>query len=133
MSETNLFEDGTFAVVEVMGHNVFAGKISEHVLGGTAFIRVDVPAVPERKTTQYGYETTHPEVPAFTKLIGAGSIYAITPCTEAVALAVAATKRQTPVDVVDLQPKTQRIALAAAADDGEDEDDDGFVEDSDDD
>src|SRR4051794_30650494 len=113
MSDGQLFENDTFAVVEVMGHNTFAGKVSQHVIGGTAFIRVDVPEIPERKSAEWGYEHTYPAVPPFTKLIGANSIYAITPCTEEIAMKMAASKHQVPIEVLDLQPKSQRLALAA--------------------
>ena len=81
MSETNTFE--TWAIVEVMGHRQFAGLVSEQAIGGASFVRVDVP-----KTENDG------EVfPAFTKLFGASSIYAISPCTEETARAFAANNR----------------------------------------
>lgn len=69
MSTKEQFE--TWAVVEIMGHQQFAGFVSEQPLGGSSFVRVDVPECQER--------------PAFTKIFGAGSIYCITPCTEEVA------------------------------------------------
>lgn len=69
----------SFAVVEVMGHRQFAGFVSEQSIGGSSFVRVDVPAVAE--------------LPAFTKLLGASSIFAITPCTEETARAFAAQSR----------------------------------------
>ncbi len=86
MPERLLAEDA-WAIVEVLGHNLFAGKVSEHVIGGAGFIRVDVPELPERRCKRkWSYqdeevEDVIPAVPAFTKLIGASSIYAITPCT----------------------------------------------------
>ena len=111
MSESNqtLFAPDTFAVVEVMGHNTFAGKVSEHVVGGTAFIRVDVPAISEKLEKSYGGQYCYPAVPAFTKLIGASSIYAITPCTEEVALRMAARRRSVPVEVLDVSGKYKRL------------------------
>lgn len=78
MTEQNKFE--TWAVVEVMGHRRHAGFVSELTIGGTSFIRVDVPEVVA------GGET----LPAFTKILGAQSIYAMTPCTEETARAFAA-------------------------------------------
>ncbi len=69
-----------WAVVEVMGHRRFAGFVSEQSLGGASFIRVDVPEIQQEGHT----------LPAFTKLLGAGSIYAISPCTEQTARAFAA-------------------------------------------
>jgi len=69
MSETT----GTFecwAVVEVMGHRMFSGYVTEQTIGGASFIRVDVPANEDR------------DLPPFTKILAASSIYAISPCTE---------------------------------------------------
>lgn len=65
-----------WAIVEVMGHKKFAGFVTEQTFGVATLIRVDVPATEqrdERKTAEYS------------KLIGVGSIYCITPCTEEVA------------------------------------------------
>lgn len=74
-----------FAIVELFGHQVIAGKVSEQVIGGQGFVRVDVPAVDGRD--------------AFTKFYGAGAIYAITPCDEETALMAVAGLRKKPVDV----------------------------------
>jgi hypothetical protein len=83
MTETDKkFEE--WAVVEIMGRKRFAGFVSEHAMGGTSFVRVDVPQVtlPSGQT-----------LPPFTKLFGAASIYCISPCTEDAAKAFAATIR----------------------------------------
>lgn len=119
MSET-LFEQDSHAVVEVMGHQTFAGKISQHVLGGTAFIRVDVPEIAEevrRETDWRGdtRESTIPAVPGFTKLIGASSIYAITPCSEDVAKQVSKQKRVVPVACVDFTPEIKTKLIGSAS------------------
>lgn len=96
----------SWAIVEVMGHNTFAGRVTEQSVGGASFIRVDVPAVPGSK-----WES---EQPAFTKLIGAGSIYAITPCSEEVARRAALSFHARPITVVDIKhPK----AIAAGSED----------------
>jgi len=91
-----------FAIVEVMGHNTYAGKVSVVSLGGAAFIRVDVPEVPAG-------ESWEPARQAFTKLIGAGSIYAITPCDEEAATAAARGLRSAAVTVVRL-PESRQLA-----------------------
>lgn len=80
--EAKTFE--SWAIVEVMGHRQFAGFVSEQAIGGASFVRVDVPAV----------DIDGEQLPAFTKLLGAGSIYAISPCTEETARAFAAKSRQ---------------------------------------
>lgn len=59
----------TWAIVEVIGHKVFAGLLSEAQIAGQGFIRVDVPE-------------TGPHQPGFTKYIGPNSIYCITPTDE---------------------------------------------------
>ena len=106
----------TWAIVEVMGHKKFAGFVSEQTIGGAALIRVDVP------------ETTQPNeilTKAYSKLIGVGSIYCITPCTEEVARACAqALERWNDPIPVDL-PKPRLIpASVGVASDAEVIDDD---------
>lgn len=65
----------TWAVVEIMGHKKYAGYVSEQVLGSAVLVRVDVPE------TDQGSVFTKP----YSKLIGVGSIYCITPCIEEIA------------------------------------------------
>ncbi len=69
-----------WCVVEIMGHKKFAGFVSEQSIGGTSFVRVDVPDV----------EAGGRKLPAFSKLFGASSIYCLSPCTEETARAFAA-------------------------------------------
>ena len=80
MSE-NTFD--TFAIVELFGHARIAGRVSEQVIAGQGFVRVDVPA-----NEQY---------PAFTRMYGTGAIYSITPVDESIARAAAAGMRERPV------------------------------------
>jgi len=82
VSTSEKFE--TWAVVEVMGHRLFAGLVTEQAIGGVSFVRLDVPEVWSGTVA----------LPPFTKLLGAGSIYAITPCSEQTARAFAAQSRQ---------------------------------------
>lgn len=113
-----------WCIVEVMGHNVYAGFVTERTLGGTAMIQVDVPRVDEAH-------------PAFTKLLSANAIYAITPTSEAHARQAAERIRQRPVTIYILpDPKPQLEARVADPEqdlvDGEllddhwNEDDDGI-------
>jgi len=32
-----------YAILELMGHRKLAGKVSEHTIGGSTFIRIDIP------------------------------------------------------------------------------------------
>jgi len=53
-----------WALIELFGHQRIAGKVSSQEVGGSSFVRVDVPVVNGR--------------PGFTKLYGSNAIYAIT-------------------------------------------------------
>jgi len=67
-----------WCVVEIMGRKKFAGFVTEHVIGGSSFVRIDVPEITLDDGTQ---------LPAFTKLFGSSSIYCLSPCTEETARA----------------------------------------------
>ena len=82
-----------WCVVDVMGHNRYAGRVTEQQIGGASFIRVDVPELPDRA--------------AFTKLLSPGSIFCITPTTEQVARHAAARFRAEALGIVDF-PTPQR-------------------------
>lgn len=90
MSEEIKFD--IWANVEVMGHRRFAGRVTEQVIAGCGFVRVDVPQVDDRM--------------AFTKLIGPSSIYCITPVSEEVANNLARQYRERPVEIYT--PTVQR-------------------------
>ena len=81
-----------WAVVEIMGRQVYAGRVTEQTIGGCAFVRVDVPAVKGRL--------------AFTKLFGNGAIFGITPCSEEVARQKAADYYAPPIEIY--APSVQR-------------------------
>lgn len=88
-----------WAIVEVMGHQTFAGQVSEQTIGGASFVRVDVPQVGD--------------IPAFCKFIGGASIYAMTPVSEQVARLRAEKLRKAPLEFWDL-PEAARNAINAA-------------------
>jgi hypothetical protein len=73
-----------WCVVELMGHQRIAGKVTEQNLFGTALMRVDVPEIDGRD--------------GFTKFYGATAIYAVTPVEEAVARAIAKSIDTRPVE-----------------------------------
>lgn len=83
----------SWAIVEIFGHQKFAGRVSECALGGCNFVRVDVPELPATKRPPL------PAAPAFTKLFGQGAIYSITLVSEEVARAAAAQIRPEPINV----------------------------------
>jgi hypothetical protein len=86
----------SWAIVEIMGHQTYAGFVSEQRVGGTAFVRVDVPEV-------------NGQAP-FSKLFGGGSIYSITPVTEEIARYKAVAVSQAPLTHWDL-PEEIRNAI----------------------
>lgn len=57
-----------WCVVELFGHSRISGRVTEQTIGGTSFVRVDVPDTSENK--------------GFTKFFGSGAIYAMTPTDE---------------------------------------------------
>jgi hypothetical protein len=82
-----------------MGHQKFAGRVTEQALGGASFVRIDIPETPGH--------------PAFTKLFGGSSIYCLTPVTEEVARALAARIRTEPVQPWDIPAELRRPRPAA--------------------
>lgn len=77
-----------WCIVQVMGHAAYGGLVTEFTLGGSAFVRVDVPEVDGRA--------------GFTKLLSPGSIFDITPTTKESALEFVRQHRPRPLANVDL-------------------------------
>lgn len=77
-----------WAILEIMGHQRFAGHLTEQTIGGAAMLRIDVPAVGD--------------LPAFTRYFTAASVYAITPVSEELARQVASGLKRAPVTVYEL-------------------------------
>jgi nucleotide-binding universal stress UspA family protein len=91
-----------WCIVELMGHNVIAGYVTEQVMGGAAMLRVDVPAIPD-ETRQ-----------AFTKFFAPSAIYGITPTSEEHARTAAERIRARPIDLwIVPNPKPQLVARVA--------------------
>lgn len=87
-----------WAIVEIMGHQRIAGLLSEMSIGGSSFIRVDVPPVDG--------------APAFTKLYGPGAIYAVSFVDRDIALAAAERLRVRPVTPYDVGALTSDAVRA---------------------
>lgn len=83
-----------WAILEIFGHQKYAGYVTTQSFGTACMFRLDVPALEERTRVikrpgyvgnQYvdgGATVTEGPVPGYTKIFGVGAIYAITPCTE---------------------------------------------------
>lgn len=80
--EKNGFDE--WCIIELFGHQKIAGRVTEQQIGGCSFVRVDVPATKK--------------VPAFTRLIGNGAIYAINISNELTATMAAEMYVQEPMD-----------------------------------
>jgi hypothetical protein len=115
MSENTSTLEATWCVVDLFGHQRLAGQVSEQEIAGHGFVRVDVSQVDD--------------IPAFTRFLGHGAIYSITPCNERTARGVAAHARHRPVsqyEVLETFP-TQQHQLPAV-DTGVEDDDIPFSE-----
>ena len=112
MTEQNAYEG--HAIVELMGHNVIAGYVSEQTIAGVAMLRIDVPAVGE--------------IEKYTKFVSGGAIYGITPTTQEIAERAAQRLRSRPVNeyVVPVPPARPALIDSTAGDDDEDEDEDEY-------
>lgn len=107
-----------WAIVEAMGFKKLAGHVTEQSIAGTSLIRVDVPEVVAGDRTY----------PAYSKLIGAGSIYMITPTDEATARK-AAKVLAAQTDPLPLYIPPDQKQLPAPTAPGPDDDFDNIVDD----
>jgi hypothetical protein len=106
--------DGEFdqwAILELSGRKVIAGRVSGETIGGVSLVRVDVPGV------ENGSIKRQP----FTRYYGAVAIYSITPVSEEVARM--AVRHYTPRPITVYIPE---LTLPARA--SEPLDDDGYDE-----
>ena len=84
-----------WAIVELFGHQRIAGRVTEQTVGGSSFVRVDVPAVEQIDTSS--------ATQAFTKLFGPAAIYSISFVDEAAAMLAARDLRVQPIDSYSLR------------------------------
>lgn len=114
---------GMWAIIEIFGHQRIAGYMTEQVIGGQGFIRVDVPAI--EGSDDVG-------VQAHTKFYGPGAVYAINPVDEPIARLAARQIRHAPVSEYGLRgvlrnmPEEHRQRLLTADMDGDDDTDRPF-------
>lgn len=106
-----------WAVVEIFGHQRFAGYVTTQAFGQAVLFRVDIPplAEHERLTKHYewidgqnippGSTVKEDAVQGYTKLFGTGAIYAITPCTEDAAVKAVAAMQTRALRLVALAPE----------------------------
>lgn len=70
MSSVEILKFEHWAIVEIMGHQTYAGFLSEITIAGTVMLQINIP--------ESGGNPSH------TKIFGGGAIYGITPTTEEV-------------------------------------------------
>lgn len=80
-----------WCILELMGHRRLAGLVSEHVIAGQAFIRLDV-FTPKSQDTLDGTD-----LPTVTQFYSPSAVYCITPTTEVIARKVAEQDSPRPV------------------------------------
>lgn len=103
MTEQKPYEG--WAIVELFGHQQIAGRISEQAIGGSSFVRVDVPELPDAQP--------------FTKFFGGAAIYAITPTDEQTATIAASAIKARPVQawIVPAAPERRHLPASDFYDD----------------
>lgn len=84
----------SWAIVEIMGRQKLAGKVSEQLLAGALMLRIDVPATED--------------IEAFTQLLSSRALYRVTPVAEHIARAAAARIKANPIVVYGIN---QQIAI----------------------
>jgi hypothetical protein len=79
--ETAVVEN--WAILEIMGHERLAGRLTETTIAGVPMLRVEVPATEK--------------LPGFTRLLSGASIFSLTPVPQDVATLVAGQLQKTAV------------------------------------
>ena len=92
-ASTTAAQFDTWAIVEIMGHQKFAGRLTEETIAGCGMLRLDVPAVGDLK--------------GFTRYFNVSSVYAITPCDEALARQMAEGLKRQPLSLYELPEELQ--------------------------
>jgi hypothetical protein len=96
MTEDQIFAE--WVILELMGHRRLAGFLTEQEIAGKGFLRLEIPGQP-----------------GATQLYNPTSVYCITPTSEAIARAVAATSQPAPVQRWELPTAATRDEEAAEA------------------
>lgn len=91
-----------WCVLELLGHRRLAGYVQEQEIAGAGFLRIDIPG--DKPGQVYA-----------TQFYAPGSVYGITPVTEATARAVARSNRPQPVHRWEMPspalPRPERLDL----------------------
>jgi hypothetical protein len=116
---------GEWSILEIFGHQTYAGYLTTEYFGGACMFRLDVPELKEHERVIDGPEYVQGRyVPAgstvkveatkaFTKRFGVNSIYSQTPCTEEAALAALENIQRRPAFLVSLPDKPLLLNVPA--------------------
>ncbi|MGO1079929.1 hypothetical protein [Inquilinus sp. CA228] len=102
-----------WAIVELMGRRIVAGRVSEQVVAGAALLRVDIPGPGDDCVA--------------TQFYGGASIYCLTPCDEAVARKQLRDRWELPPVVRLVLPEPKPEAVDAPDEDEQAAEDDQVV------
>lgn len=111
-----------WAIIEVMGHRTYAGRVTEQRIAGAGFVRIDIPEVGGKGGT--------------TKMLGTSSIFALHLTTEEIARSYVERGHEQAIDAFAKLGASPAPAVVSALDGGdwsyEEDDDDGDTEDGED-
>lgn len=85
-----------WAILELMGHRKLAGRVTDASIGGSSFIRIDVPGEKATVATQY---------------YSPSSVYCITPTSESVARRVSESNTVEPVTLWEIHKPVEESFL----------------------
>ena len=137
---TSVFADGSWAILELMGHRRLGGWVSEVEVFGSKMCRIDVPKMPIEVVELNGPVACLPTMTGpiaihCTQFYSGGSVYCVTPCTQDTALDAAKLSQPAPVQAWEMpkslpgmSPKCRNCGLPRMICDCEDDsgfDDDG--------
>lgn len=131
-----------WAVLEIFGHQRYAGYVTSEAFGQAVLFRVEVPPLEARdRITKHWEYVDDKQVPpgstvrddavqGYTKFFGPGAIYAMTPCSQEAAEKAVASMQARNVTVVQLAPEAKTLPPADTDDDDLDDPDDGIDDDA---
>jgi len=117
LTETPQAQFSGWAKVEVMGHQSHIGFVKTEAYGQAVLFRVDQPQLPERqyvleepayvdgKWTPAGATVLRAASEGCSVLIGSGSVYRITPCTEGAAMRAIENGVRSELKLISLPPE----------------------------
>jgi hypothetical protein len=130
-----------WAILEIFGHQRYAGYVCTQAFGTAVMFRLDVPALEARERTtkrpayvDAGYAPAgsvikEGPVQGYTKLFGVAAIYAMTPCSKEAALKAVEEIQPRPLMEVQIPTEATKQLAGAGEIEGEFEDDDDLEDD----